>query len=113
MKSLLISAALLLGSLTVVTAQPRFSVYVGDGGYRGGYNGGYYAPPPPPPRIYQRYAAPGPGYYWVDGYWNYNNSGYGWVNGYWARPPYRGGYWVAPRYYGQRYYSGYWGRRRW
>ncbi len=38
---------------------------------------------------------PGPGYYWVDGYWNFVGGRYAWVGGYWALPPYAGGYWVA------------------
>ncbi|MCU1328191.1 MAG: hypothetical protein JWN34_3561 [Bryobacterales bacterium] len=111
MKSLLLASALLLGSLTMACAQPRYGGYVG-GGYYGGNYGGYYAPPPPPPRVYARVPAPGPGFFWVDGYWNFLNSRYVWVDGYWGRPPYRGSYWVAPRYYGRRYYPGYWGRRR-
>jgi len=106
MKTRLLATALLLGSLTAACAQPGYRGY-----YRGGYYGGYYAPPPPPPRVYySRVPAPGPGYLWIDGYWNYNGGRYGWVNGYWGRPPYRGARWVAPRYYDRRYYGGYWRR---
>jgi hypothetical protein len=106
MKSLLLASALIMGSLTMACAQPRYG-YAG-----GGYSGGYYAPPPPPPRVYARVPAPGPGYFWIDGYWNFARGNYGWVNGYWSRPPYRGAYWVAPRYNNRRYYPGYWGRGR-
>ena len=51
---------------------------------------------------------PGPGYVWIEGY--YDEFG-NWYAGYWALPPYAGSYWVAPRYYGHRYYPGYWRRR--
>ena len=73
---------------------------------------GYFVPPPPPPRAayYGRPAIPGPGYVWINGFWNLNRGHYAWQNGYWARPPYRGGYWVAPRHDGRRYYGGYWRR---
>jgi hypothetical protein len=89
----------------------------GQGGYQqgvydqGGYGPGVYAPAPPPPRAYAygRPPMPGPGYVWVDGYWNYATPRYQWVNGYWAMPPYPGGYWVAPRYTGNRFFVGFWG----
>jgi hypothetical protein len=67
------------------------------------------APPPAPSYAYQRPPEPGPGYYWVDGYWNYLGRRYTWVGGYWMRPPYAGGYWVAPRYSGGRFFGGFWG----
>src|ERR1051326_2309813 len=47
-----------------------------------------YAPPPPPVYSYYRPVAPGPGYYWVGGYWYPNGPRYAWRAGYWARPPY-------------------------
>jgi hypothetical protein len=67
------------------------------------------APPAPPSYGYDRTPMPGPGYYWVDGFWNYRGGRYGWTRGYWMRPPYAGGYWVAPRYTGGRYFGGFWG----
>lgn len=72
---------------------------------------GQYAPAPPPmPRYaYQRPPMPGPGHYWVDGYWNFRGGRYGWVNGYWMMPPYAGSYWVAPRYNNGRFFVGFWG----
>jgi hypothetical protein len=75
---------------------------------------GIYAPPPPsiPRYAYNRPPMPGPGFYWVDGYWNFQRPRYVWVNGYWARPPYAGGYWVAPRYNSGRYFLGFWGGPR-
>ncbi len=52
---------------------------------------------------------PGPGYVWIDGYYD----GYGnWYDGYWALPPYAGAFWVAPRHYGGHFYTGHWGGAR-
>lgn len=78
------------------------------------YDPGIYAPAPPPvPRYaYARPVMPGPGYFWVDGYWNFAGGQYLWVGGFWRRPPYAGGYWVSPRYSGGRYFAGYWGGPR-
>jgi len=72
---------------------------------------GVYAPAPPqaPAYAYQRPPMPGPGYFWVDGYWNFNRGRYAWVAGYWMLPPYAGGYWVRPRYVGGRFFRGFWG----
>jgi hypothetical protein len=72
---------------------------------------GVYAPAPPqaPAYAYARPPMPGPGYYWVDGYWNLMGGRYSWVGGYWMRPPYTGGYWVPPRYSGGRFFVGFWG----
>lgn len=52
---------------------------------------------------------PGPGYVWVDGY--YDDSG-NWYDGYWALPPYVGAYWVAPRFTSGQFYAGYWAGTR-
>jgi len=52
---------------------------------------------------------PGPGYVWIDGY--YDEFG-NWYDGYWALPPYAGAYWIAPRFTGGRFYAGYWGGTR-
>jgi hypothetical protein len=78
-------------------AQSRFSVGIGVG------LPGYYAPPPV---VAYRPPYPGPGYYWVDGYYNPYGS---WIAGYWAPPAYGYGYgYVAPRYYSApRYYGSY------
>lgn len=90
-----------------------------DNGQYGGYdpnydNSGVYAPAPPPmpSYAYNRPPMPGPGYYWVDGYWNFVGGRYIWVAGYWMTPPYAGGYWVAPRYTGGRFFFGFWGGAR-
>ncbi|HEY1242485.1 MAG TPA: hypothetical protein VGF16_18110 [Bryobacteraceae bacterium] len=78
-----------------------------------GYVGvGYGAPPPP------RYGvvgvAPGPGYVWTDGFWDYRGGGWAWAPGRWVRPPYRGARW-APGYWdrsprGYRFHAGRWHR---
>jgi hypothetical protein len=75
---------------------------------------GDYAPTPPPipSYAYPRPPMPGPGYYWVDGYWNFTGGRYSWIRGYWTLPPYAGGYWVTPRYSGGRYFRGFWGGAR-
>lgn len=65
--------------------------------------------PPPPPRVLRvRPFAPGPGYFWVDGYWYPAGRRYRWHDGYWTRPPYDGAYWVGPRHEGGMFYGGYW-----
>src|SRR4051812_10518204 len=88
------------------------------------------APPPPPPQqvvamdatIYPtspipdaipeyQPPAPGYGYYWVGGYWDWTGYDWDWQSGYWA--PQRAGYaYVGPRFVweGDRmvYYRGYW-----
>ena len=52
---------------------------------------------------------PGPGYVWIEGYYDeYGN----WYDGYWALPPYVGAFWVAPRFFGGHFYAGYWGGAR-
>jgi hypothetical protein len=71
--------------------------------------------PPPPPRVVRvQPRAPGPGYFWVDGYWYPVGNHYKWHNGYWTRPPYGEARWIGPRYEGDRFFEGYWeggGRR--
>jgi hypothetical protein len=65
--------------------------------------------PPPPPRIvHARPRAPGPDYFWVDGYWYPVGGRYRWHNGYWTRPPYGGARWIGPRYEGGQFFEGYW-----
>jgi hypothetical protein len=71
----------------------------------------YYVPPPPALR-YEAYGyAPGPGYVWVGGFWDWRDR-YVWVPGYWARPPRPRAVWVPGRgYYSHnRYYyrRGHW-----
>lgn len=87
-----------------------YGAYDGYPGDNGGGQGDYApAPPPMPNYAYQRPPMPGPGYFWVDGYWNFLGGRYSWVGGSWMLPPYSGGYWTAPRYVGGRFFRGYWG----
>jgi len=65
-------------------------------------------PPPPPRVIHARPRAPGPEYFWVDGYWYPAGGRYRWHNGYWTRPPYGGARWIGPRYDGGQFFEGYW-----
>jgi len=109
MKTKLLVLLLMAGSS--MFAATHFSFGVSVGGYP------YYAPRPvavyaaPPAPVYE-YAtpAPGPGYYWVNGYWYPNGARYAWRGGYWARPPYARSVWVRPYYRGGVYYHGYWRR---
>jgi len=65
--------------------------------------------PPPPPRVVRvRPVAPGPDYFWVDGYWYPSRNRYAWHEGYWTRPPYAGAHWISPRHDRGMFYEGYW-----
>jgi hypothetical protein len=96
MKTKLVVAMLLAGSS--MFAETHFSIGIGLGGY------GYAAPPVvayAPPR-------PGPGYTWVDGYWDQAGPRPFWHDSYWAAPVYNGGYqggysFDRDRYEGGRY----------
>jgi hypothetical protein len=78
--------------------------------------GGYVAysvPAPPAPYVAGPVGyAPGPGYVWVDGFWNLNGGRWAWVNGRWAVPPRAHAVWVADRWerHGNawRYRRGHW-----
>ena len=65
-------------------------------------------PPPPPRVVHVRSAAPGPEFFWVEGYWYPVGNHYKWHDGYWTRPPYPGAVWMAPRHDGERFFEGYW-----
>jgi len=94
-------------------SDPGYDPSNGNPDYDGSSQGVYApAPPPMPGYAYQRPPVPGPGYYWVDGYWNFIGGRYSWVGGYWMLPPYSSGRWVAPRYTGGRFYAGFWGGGR-
>jgi hypothetical protein len=49
---------------------------------------------PPPPRYAVIGVAPGPGYVWTEGFYDYRGGGYGWVPGRWMRPPRPHAVWV-------------------
>ena len=71
--------------------------------------------PPPPRVVYVHPAAPGPEFFWVDGYWYPVGNHYKWHEGYWSRPPYPDARWIAPRHDGAMFFAGYWAndRGRW
>jgi hypothetical protein len=60
-------------------------------------------------------AQPGPGYVWIDGYWNWGAQGYEWVYGHWQIPPSVNHTWTPPNYEkhgdGVRYNLGRWEER--
>jgi hypothetical protein len=65
--------------------------------------------PPPAPRVVRvQPRSPGPGYFWVDGYWYPNGKKYKWHEGYWTRPPYQRAHWIGPQYEGNMFYEGRW-----
>ena len=43
--------------------------------------------------------APGPGYVWVPGYWNWGGSAYVWTKGAWLHPPHANARWVEPTWH--------------
>ena len=49
---------------------------------------------PPPPRYGVIGVAPGPGYVWTEGFWDWRAGGYVWVPGRWMRPPRPRAVWV-------------------
>lgn len=97
------------------------------GGYGGqGGQGGYNVPAPdvsdgpvvgvaPPAVVYEPVvAAPGPGYFWISGYWTWQLGRHVWIGGRWS--PQRPGYvWTPHRWVphgsGWRESPGRWGRR--
>jgi WXXGXW repeat (2 copies) len=91
---------LLLTTAFTLPAFAQVSVYIGSA--------------PPPLRYERRGNAPGPGYAWVDGYWQPNGRHYRWVAGRWNQPPYEGARWNHPHYDHQRrgweMHKGHWDR---
>jgi len=79
---------------------------------RGGYYSGYAAYGPPAPRYGVVGVAPGPGYIWTDGFWDWGGRDWRWSPGRWQRPPHAGAHWVAPEWRhegrGWRRRGGYW-----
>jgi hypothetical protein len=67
---------------------------------------------PPPYREEVIGVAPGPGFVWVRGYWQWGGSAYAWVPGRWVRPPYRHARWQAGHWRHRRE-GWYWVAGRW
>ncbi len=67
---------------------------------------------PPPPLVETIGVAPGPGYFWIGGYYHWYGNRWGWVRGHYDLPPRHGAVWVGARYEnrgGRRVYiRGYW-----
>ena len=68
---------------------------------------------PPPLPYYPQPFAPGPGYIWTPGFWDYGPDGYYWVPGTWVFAP-RVGFLWTPGFWGWRagyywWHPGYWG----
>lgn len=73
-----------------------------------------YATYAPPPLQYEVIGvAPGPGYLWVAGYWNWTGVEYVWVSGSWVVPPPGRRVWVAPAWQQHRGRGWYMRRGRW
>lgn len=49
---------------------------------------------PPPPRYAVVGVAPGPGYVWAEGYYDWRGGAYAWVRGSWMRPPHPRAVWA-------------------
>jgi len=67
---------------------------------------------PPAPIVETVGVAPGPGFFWIGGYYHWYGNRWGWVGGHYERPPHPGARWIGPRYAyrgGARVYvRGYW-----
>src|ERR1700691_2116294 len=89
-----------------------FALVACGGGYRAGYRAYIVPPPPSSLRVRGVRYAPGPGYVWVDGFWNLNGGRWAWVNGRWGVPPRGHSVWEADRWErhgnGWRYHRGRW-----
>lgn len=99
MKRTLLTATLLMAGAFTALAGGYRSAYVRFG-------------PPPPPVVYVRPPLPGPGFYWVNGYYRWTGHGYHWVPGRYERIPrgrhvYVNGYWDR-RPHGWIWVGGYW-----
>ena len=85
------------------------TIFAGCGG---GYGAYYVRYGPPAPRYEAFGVAPGPGYVWTNGYWDWRGSNWAWVGGRWMRPPRARAVWVAPAWRqegrGWRFHRGYW-----
>lgn len=95
-----IGGAIASGAILPAAAQVSGGIYIQTG--------------PPAPMYEPAPAAPGPGYYWVPGYWSWNGYRYVWVHGRYSYPPYSGATWHAGHWahngYGWYWRPGHWGR---
>jgi len=75
--------------------------------------GAYYAQyAPPAPRYAVVGVAPGPGYVWTPGWWDWRGHDWRWREGAWMRRPHSRAVYVAPEWRregrGYRFHRGYW-----
>jgi WXXGXW repeat (2 copies) len=90
---------ILLAASALVACGPGYAAYV--------------VPAPPAPYVVGAVGyAPGPGYVWVDGFWDLRGGRWAWVNGRWAVPPRGHAVWDRDRWErhgnGWRYHRGHW-----
>jgi hypothetical protein len=116
-RRLALASVLLTGSLlSACIVVPAGRHYGGYGAYS---NPGAYESDsvvmvaPPAPQVDVVIAAPGPGYFWVGGFWNWVGGRHLWVGGRWQAQ--RPGYYWAPHAWqrhghGWRAQPGYWRR---
>ena len=68
--------------------------------------------PPPPPRYGVVGVAPGPGFVWTEGFYDWRGGAYMWVPGRWMRPPRPRAVWVPGAWmqgrHGYAFHRGYW-----
>jgi len=106
-KQILIATVALAMTVLFVAPMPAFA-RVGFGIVVG-------TAPPPPLVVGPVGVAPGPGYIWIDGYWDWVGGGWVWVPGRWVLPPSPRAAWIGPVYRhdhgGYRYFRGHWTRR--
>lgn len=98
-KTLALSSLLLLAALCASTASAAISFSVNVA--------------PPPITVFDQPPAPGDGYIWVPGYYQYGDYGWYWVPGQWVLPPAPNMLWT-PGYWGLEsghyiWHAGYWG----
>jgi WXXGXW repeat (2 copies) len=67
---------------------------------------------PPVPIVEVVPAAPGPGYYWIPGYWIWDGGRYVWRHGYYAIRPGPAAVWV-PGHWSHHVRGWYWGPGHW
>ena len=74
----ILASVSLLSACVMVPARPY---------YAGGYSaGGEVIPEAPPPQYEVVGVAPGPGYVWIGGYWNWVGRRHVWIGGHWRAP---------------------------
>lgn len=80
--TLAVASAAFLGGCIVVPAGRPYAVAGG---------GEVITTAPPEPQVEVVTVAPGPGYFWIGGYWNWYGGRYVWAPGHWEahRPGYR------------------------